>query len=336
MFQRFTFLIAALAILTLWPGHSSTAFGADLTLRCAHDQPPDGTAEIQWQAFKRMVEDRTNGRIAVTVIGGAQLGDEAQLVENLRIGSVDCAQAAAGNIGGHIPKAALLGIPYLIESNAHRLRLIEAGSPFFNAVADIISETDEFRILGFNTTAPRSVYNSRQPIRTPDDLKGMKIRVMTSDVQVESWKALGAVPTALPFAEVYTALQTGVVDAAENSPMFLWLMKHYEAIEYYSLTNHMMPLAFMMLSDQAYRKVPDDLKNIVLDAGAEAAAVGRDYAAKAEEKFFMQVKDAGIKVNEVDSAPFVARVAHLHDGWFADQNASDLLKIIRDEAKKAR
>ena len=312
--------------------NATPAPAAEITLRCAHDQAKDGFYEIIWQTFKTLVEPTSGGRIEVKIFGGAQLGDEAQLLENMKIGTVDCAGSSVGNIGGHIPAAGLLGVPYIIQNDAHRMRVVDGKGRFFKALSEVVKATGNFRALGMTTAGVRSVYNKKRPIMTPDDLKGLKIRVMTSDTQVKSWKALGAVPTAMAFAEVYTGLLTGAVDAAENSPMFLWNMKHYEGIKYYSLTAHMVATGVTMISEKAYQKLPEDLREIVMAAGDKATEVGRFYDEEANKGFMRKVIAAGIKVNEVDTGPFVAKTAHLHDQFAKDLKAEGLLKVLREEA----
>ena len=324
--------IAALVLLSL---SSVSALAADFTLRCAHDQAKDGFYEVIWQTFRNLVEPLSGGRIEVKVIGGGQLGDEAQLLENMKIGTVDCAGSSVGNIGGHIPKAGLLGVPYIIQNANHRERIVDSDGRFFAALASVVGESGDWRALGMTTAGTRSVYNSVRPVNTPEDLDGLKIRVMTSDTQVKSWKALGAVPTAMAFSEVYTGLMTKTIDAAENSPMFLWNMKHFEGIKYFSLTNHMVATGITMMSEKTYQKLPADLQAIVLAAGAKATEVGRFYDQKANERFMNQVLDAGIMVNEVDTAPFVAKTAHLHDEFARNLGAEDLLQVLREEARAA-
>jgi TRAP-type transport system periplasmic protein len=272
----------------------------------------------------------------VTVTGGAQLGDEAQLLENMRIGTVDCAGASVGQISGHIPALGLLSVPYIIEGDAHRERIVDDAGPVFQKVAEIVADTGEYRALGMTTAGVRSVYTNVGPIETPEDLAGLKIRTMTSDVQVRSWEALGALPTALPFADVYSALRTGVIDGAENSPMFLWNMQHYEGAQYFSLTQHMVATGVTMLSERAYQRLPEDLRDIVMAAGAEATRVGRFYDEAANRLFMDRVIEAGVQVNEVDLAPFVERVRPLHDEFAAQLGAEDLLALIREEVEAAR
>jgi tripartite ATP-independent transporter DctP family solute receptor len=330
------FILGGIAAAALVAANTTPAPAAEITLRCAHDHNKEGFYEIIWQTFKSLVEPLSSGRIEVKIFGGAQLGDEAQLLENMKIGTVDCAGSSVGNIGGHIPKAGLLGVPYIIQNDKHRLRVVDGKGNFFKALSDVVKETGNFRALGMTTAGVRSVYNSKRPIVTPDDLKGMKIRVMTSETQVKSWKALGAVPTAMAFSEVYTGLMTGAVDAAENSPMFLWTMKHFEGVKYYSITAHMVATGVTMISEKAYQKLPEDLRAIVMAAGDTATAVGRFYDEQANKGFMRKVLAAGIKVNEVDTAPFVAKTASLHDYFAKSLNAEGLLKVLRAEAMAAK
>jgi tripartite ATP-independent transporter DctP family solute receptor len=330
------FILGGIAAAALVAANTTPAPAADITLRCAHDHNKEGFYEIIWQTFKSLVEPLSSGRIEVKIFGGAQLGDEAQLLENMKIGTVDCAGSSVGNIGGHIPKAGLLGVPYIIQNDKHRMRVVDGKGKFFKALSDVVKETGNFRALGMTTAGVRSVYNSKRPIITPDDLKGMKIRVMTSDTQVKSWKALGAVPTAMAFSEVYTGLMTGAVDAAENSPMFLWTMKHFEGVKYYSITAHMVATGVTMISEKAYQKLPEDLRAIVMAAGDTATAVGRFYDEQSNKVFMRKVIAAGIKVNEVDTAPFVAKTASLHDQFAKSLHAEGLLKVLRAEAMAAK
>lgn len=325
-------LLGGAAALSFTAVGAGTVPAAEITLRCAHDQPKDGFYEVIWQSFKSLVEPLSSGRIEVKIFGSAQLGDEAQLVENLKIGTVDCAGASVGNIGGHIPKASLLGVPYIIQNDRHRQRIVDGDGKFFKALAKVVADTGDFMALGMTTAGVRSVYNSRRPVKTPEDLEGLKLRTMTSDTQVKSWKALGAVPTAMAFAEVYTGLMTKAIDGAENSPMFLWNMKHFEGVKYYSLTNHMVATGVTMLSMRAYKKLPEDLRAIVLEAGAKATDVGRYYDEAANKEFMKKIVKAGVQVNEVDTGPFVAKVATLQDDIAKSLGAQELLKLIRDEA----
>ena len=331
--------IGAAALVGFALAGPAPAAAAEVELTCAHDQPvtkgAEGYKEIQWQYFKKTVEAKSNGRIAVKVVGASQLGDAPQLVENMKIGTVDCTDTSAATGGPFIPAISILSVPYVIENLAHRERLVDVNGPMFAAVKKLVNDKLDATIVGTWHSGVRSVYHRTKPIRTPADLAGVKIRTMQSKAQVSSWKALGAAPTAIAFVEVYAALQAGVVDAAENSPMFLWSMKHYEAIKYYSLTGHLMNIGWAMISNRALAKIPADLRDMVIEAGRDGAAVGRKYDIEIDAKFMKQVVDAGVIVNEVDTAPFVALALGVHDEMAKELGGEELLAIARAEGKKA-
>ena len=309
-----------------------------MELTCAHDQPVtagnEGYKEIQWQHFKKTVEAKSNGRIAVKVVGASQLGEAPQLMENIKIGTVDCTDTSAATGGPFIPAISILSVPYVIENLEHRERLVDVNGPMFAAVKKLVNDAFDATIVGTWHSGVRSIYHRTKQIKTPEDLNGVKVRTMQSKAQVSSWKALGAAPTAIAFAEVYAALQAGVVDAAENSPMFLWSMKHFEAVKYYSLTKHLMNVGWAMISNRALAKIPADLRAMVLEAGRDGAAAGRKYDIEVDAKFMKQIKAAGVIVNDVDTAPFVALARGVHDEMAKDLGGEELLAIARAEAKK--
>ena len=330
--------VGAMGALALALAAPAAAAAADVELTCAHDQPVaagnEGYKEIQWQQFKKTVEANSNGRIAVEVIGAGQLGDVPQLIENMKIGTVDCTDISAATGGPFIPEISILSVPYVVENLKHRERLVDVGGPMFAAVKQLVNDKLDATIVGTQHSGMRSIYHRTKPINTPEDLKGVKVRTMQSKAQVSSWKALGAAPTAIAFAEVYAALQAGVVDAAENSPMFLWGMKHFEAIKYYSLTKHLMNTGWAMISNRALDRIPDDLRDMVIEAGRDAAAAGRAYDIEVDARFMQQIKDSGVIVNDVDTAPFVALARGVHDEMAMELGGEALLAIARAEAEK--
>ena len=319
---------------------ASPAKAADVKLVCAHDQPTtpgsEGQREVAWQTFKKEVEAGSKGRIEVQVIGAAQLGDMPQILQNLKLGTVDCTSIDAATSGPFIPPFGFVGTPYLIENQTHSELLVDPKRPFFKAMTDLVNTYLNAVAIGAESYSPRSVYNSKRPITKPEDLVGLKLRTMQSPVQVKAWQALGAAPTPVAFAEVYSALQSGVIDGAENQPMFLWNMKHYETVKYYSLTNHMINIGVLTISTRGMNKVPADLRQLIMEVGQKAGDKGRKYTWDTDAEFLERVKKAGIIVNEPDIAPFVAKLAAVQDDLAKEFKAENLLKIIREEAVVAR
>ncbi len=309
---------------------------ADVTLTCAHDQPvtegAEGQREIELQAFKKYVEENSNGRISVKVIGAGQLGDMPQIYENLRLGTVDCTGFDAATAGPFVPEYSFVGAPLVVQSKQHADLLSDPDRPYFQAMADLLRERMNVVAIGAFSVPPRNVYSNKRPITKPEDLKGLRFRTMQSPIQLQSWEILGAAPVAVAFQELYSALQTGVVDAAENPAFLVWGTKQYETIEFYSLTQHQINTGMVVVTERALNKVPEDLRQVVIDAGPVAAAAGTKYVWDSNEKYIELLKGAGIKVVEVDNRPFVEKIAPLHDQLAEEYNAEHLLNIIREEA----
>ena len=313
-----------------------TTEAAEVTLTCAHDQPvtagAEGQREIELQAFRTYIEENSNGRIEVKVIGAGQLGDMPQIYENLRLGTVDCSGFDAATAGPFVPEYSFVGAPLVVQSKAHADLLSDPDGPYFKAMAKLLYDRMKVVAIGAFSVPPRNVYSNKRPITKPEDLQGLKFRTMQSPIQLQSWEILGAAPVAVAFQELYSALQTGVVDAAENPAFLVWGTKQYETIEYYSLTQHQINTGMVVVTEHALNKVPEDLRQVVLDAGPVAAAAGTKYVWDSNEEYIELLKGAGIKVVEVDNRPFVEKIAPLHDQLAEEYEAEHLLEIIRAEA----
>jgi tripartite ATP-independent transporter DctP family solute receptor len=309
---------------------------AEVTLVCAHDHPTtkgaEGQREIELQTFKKYVEEHSNGRIAVKVIGAGQLGDMPEIYENLRLGTVDCSGFDAATAGPFIKEYSFVGAPLVIQSKKHADLLSDPNRPYFKTIAKLMRDRMKVVAIGAFSVPPRNIYSNKRPVTKPEDLKGLKFRTMQSKIQLRSWEALGAAPMAVAFQELYGALQTGVVDAAENPAFLVWGTKQYETIDYYSLTRHQINTGMVVVTESGLNKVPKDLRQVVIDAGPVAAAAGTKYVWDSNEKFIDLLKGAGIKVVEVDNKPFVDKIAPLHDELAKEFGAEGLLKIIREEA----
>lgn len=335
MKRRVTIYLFAVPLILGISGEGWPAQQPQFVFRAGHDQTTDASYHQLEIKFAELVAARTNGRVRVDVYPAAQLGSELEMAEGLRLGTIDFSASSVGNITPLLPKAGLLGVGYLIRDKTHRDRLVDNRSAFYKRLAQVMEESGVgIKLLGLTTAGVRSLYTTKRPVRTPDDLKGMKVRTMTSDIQVQMWKAMGAIPTPIAFAEVYTALQSGVIDGAENAPVFYYTMKHHEPAKYYALTEHMIATGLFMMSMKAYDKLPPDLREIIIQAGAEASEFERVMDEKLNEENLKKLIAAGVKINEVDKDAFIKRVAPLQDRIAKDIGATDLLDLIRKAAQQ--
>ena len=189
------------------------------------------------------------------------------------------------------------------------------------------------KVIGFYGGAMRSVYVRTGPVRTPDDLKGLKLRVMNNPIESRIWKALGAIPTPMNFAEVYSALQTGVIDGGETIPSVMETSKLYQPAKFVSLTEHQFTFAPLVISEKRFASLPPDLQKIVLDAGREASAVERKQETSDNIAAVNRVRTLGANIVQPDKVKFQAAVASIHDDVARELKVTDLLQIIREDAR---
>ena len=225
-----TRITAALAAILL-------AFGAsaqDFRLRAGHDQPLGSMYDEGHQMFKKLVEERSKGRIRVDIFPAAQLGSEVAMVEGLRLGSIDVICANAPNAAAFIPELGLFSVAYLFKDLAHFERVVN-DQKFVQRMENLVAGKNlGIKLVGFYAAGVRNIYSRKGSVGGPDDLKGVKIRVQNNPVEVKVWKTFGAIPTPMNFGEVYQALQSGVLDAAENGLAVIESNKHYEAAKFVS------------------------------------------------------------------------------------------------------
>jgi tripartite ATP-independent transporter DctP family solute receptor len=329
-------MMAALASFVLL-GVGPTLAAPEFSLRAAHDGAPGNQYDLLLHRFADLVKERTNGRVEIKIFPNAQLGNELELAQGLRLGSIDFSTSSVGNIPPLIPKAGLLGLPYLIQSKVHRELLAATDGKFYTTFAKMVEDTNVgIKLLGLATAGVRNLFNSVRPVRNPDDLKGLKIRVMTSDIQVKSWKAFGAVPTPLPYSEVYTALVSGVVDGAEGAAHHYFQQKFNEGAKYFSLTEHMVAMGLFMMSQKTFDKLPPDVQDVIIKAGSEASVYERQVDDEMNTKFLAQMQEKGSTLVKVDKSGFIKRALPLHDEIAKGLGADDLLAIVREEAERAK
>jgi len=225
--------------------------------------------------FVERVKELTHGRVAIQYYPAGALGmNERAFAEQLQAGTLDLAHLATGSFSTMVPELGFFGLFYANRSPAHFYRI--TSSPI-GKFMEKKSEEKGVKILGWYVCAMRSIFLTDKPIYTPEDLKGVKVRVMEDEMMINSFKALGASPVPLAYGEVYTALQTGVIDAAENHPTVYIGQKFYEPAPYYSLTEHMGCPCMVAISVKTWSKLDKEAQDAILQAEQEASAWLRGY-----------------------------------------------------------
>jgi tripartite ATP-independent transporter DctP family solute receptor len=286
-----------------------------MTMTFGSSQPPKGGFMGEMAPnFAKYLEEESKGAIKVTVHhSGSLSSNERELLEMAQAGTVDFAMGATTYILGWSPSMKIFDLPYLFEGVDHFKKVTrgEVGKVLEAECAD-----DGVILLGQIIPGFRSIFTAKKPIKTIDDLKNLKIRSMESPVYIEMFKALGMLPTPMPSSELYTALQTGVVDAGENDPASVVSWGWIDVIKYYMLDTHTLSSNALIMSKKKYDTLSPDLQQAVRKASERAVDYQLDYIVGAWADSMKKIRDKGITVIELkDLSPFQNRVNFIVDQY---------------------
>ncbi|WP_324023352.1 TRAP transporter substrate-binding protein [Maribacter sp. BPC-D8] len=282
------------------------------------------------KAMVKMGEDlleRSGGKLKLEIYPSQQLGTERECLELLQIGSLDMTKVSVGVLENFAPKMKVLGLPFLFRDRQHSFDVLDG--PIGEM---LLNEGEKYWLkgLGYYDAGSRSFYTMNKPIEKPDDLIGEKIRVMESATAVNMVKALGGSPTPISWGELYTSLQQGVVDGAENNPPSFYLSRHYEVCKYYSLDEHTVLPDVLLIGTYVYDKLNEQEKKWLNESVKESVKYQRILWAEAEEEALREVQKAGVKIIRPDKTLFAEKVQSIFDGYKEDEEMYSLIKQIQE------
>lgn len=289
----------------------SAASDEPIVLRLADNQPEGYPTVIGDLEFARLVEERSNGRIRIEVYHGGQLGDEKSAIEQVQFGGIDFTRVSISPLSNFNPALNALQMPYLYRNSDHMWKVLngEIGEYFLNSLTE-----SGFVGLSWQDSGARNFYNSVKPIYTVDDLKGMKIRVQESTLMMGMVSALGAVPTPMPYGDVYSALQTKVIEGAENNWPSYDTSSHFEVAKYYSIDEHTRVPEIIIASKISMDKLSEADQELIKQAAKDSTPVQVAAWAAKEKVSEDKVRAAGSQINYVnDPAEFSARMGSLYE-----------------------
>ena len=300
-------LLAVVLILVLGIGMNTAEAQAPkkIVLKIAHVVDPSHHYELAAKEFKKKVEEKTKGQVVVETYPNSQLGNERAILEGLQMGSIQMGIITSGALSGFVPEFAILDMGYLFKDEAEAMKILNGpiGQEFSQKMLKV-----GIRDIGTLKYSYRSVY-ANKAINTPADLKGMKIRTMENPAHMAIFKALGASPTPMAYGELYTAIQQKVVDGAENLPDLYFNSKHFEVAKVYSLTNHVFCIVKWMISEETYKKLPADVRTIVMDCAKEALKWENEVSIPQQMSGALgKLEKGGVKIVRPDIQPFRAIV----------------------------
>lgn len=275
--------------------------------------------------FAEAVKARSGGRIEVQVAPSAQLGDDAAMVTALRTGALDLSANSQGAVANAVPEYAAFGMPFLFASPAAAFKLLDG--PLGKELADRSADKG-LVLLGTWDNGIRQMTNGKRPIHKPEDLKGLKMRVPPDATLVDIMKALGAESQQIKFAELYVALQQGVVDGQENPLVNFHASKLYEVQKHLAMTNHQFQMTPFLMSKRSWDRLSDADRKLIQEAAAEATALQRRLSAEADEKLLAELKAKGVQVTTPDKAAFAKATTEVVAKWEAGPIGAYVKKVV--------
>lgn len=276
--------------------------------------------------FAKEITDKTGGRINVKPYHGGVLGSQPDAIEQTRNGALDFANFSMGPMGPIIPATNILSLPFLFKGEAHMHRVMDG--PVGQKLSDAMSEKGLVSV-GWYDAGSRSFYNSKKPIMTPDDLKGMKIRVMNNELYVQMVGEMGGNATPMAFAEVFQSLKTGVIDGAENNYPSFESTNHFEVAKYYSITEHLIIPECICIAKASWDKLSKEDQAIVREAGKNSSALQRKLWAERSIASRKKVEASGVKVNDVQNKQaFQDAMKPVYDAFI--KKNPDLAALIKE------
>ncbi len=281
------------------------------------------------EAFMADVTEATGGDIKGKVFHSGVLGSQPDAIEQLRLGIIDFGVFSLGPMGQAVPATNVVSLPFIFKSVPQMYELMDGAGG--EALGKALEEKG-IVALGYYDAGARSFYNSIKPINTPDDVAGMKVRVMNNDLFVGMIEAMGGNATPMAFAEVYQSIKTGVVDGAENNPPSYESTSHFEVAQYYSMSQHLIIPECLCMAKKTFDSLTADQQAAVREAGRKSTELQRELWQKREMASMEIVKSGGVTVNEIaDKSAFQAAMAPVYDSFLAaNPEMTDLVNLFRN------
>ncbi len=323
---KYSFILAFILIFIIY----SCTDNKVTYLKLSHGLPVDHPVHKAMEVMSKRLFELSDGKMQIKIYPSGQLGSEQQNVELLQIGSLAMTKVSAAVLEGFAEEYKVLGLPYIFTSKRHYYSVCDG-----DIGKEILLSTQKkwLRGLCFYDAGSRSFYSTKKMIKTPSDLNGMKIRVMKSNTAMEMVKALGGSPTPLSWGELYTALQSGVVDGAENNPPTFYASHHFEVCKKYSLDEHASIPDVLVMSKVVWDKLSKHEQKWLQQAADESVIEERKLWAAAEQHALKEIKKAGVEVFKPDKKLFSDKVQHIYDSYKNNKNIYGFIKRIQESGK---
>lgn len=288
-----------------------------VVLRLGHGLDSSHPVHEGMVRMAELVSEKSDGQMRINIYPNEQLGTERETLELLQIGSLDITKVSAAVMEGFTPEFSIFSVPFLFVNDAHMYEVLDGP-----VGEHVLEAARPYRLVGlcYYDAGSRSFYTTDRPIRSPEDLEGLSIRVQESASAVRMVNTLGGSATPISWGELYTALQQGVVDGAENNPPSFYLSRHYEVSNYYSLNEHTAVPDILLISSNTWNNVlNEEQREIVREAARESVPYQRKLWEEASREALEAVKEAGVEIIHPDREPFMEASEPFYERMKAEQ-----------------
>ncbi|MDW3212008.1 MAG: TRAP transporter substrate-binding protein [Reichenbachiella sp.] len=317
-------LLRLLIIMALPVVMSCQSSSNQRALKLAHGLNESHPVHVGLMEMGRLLSEISGGQMTMDIYANGQLGQERDLMELLQIGSLDMTKVSAGSMENFVPEFKVLTLPYLFSDSTHTWNVLQG-----EIGENLLSKGDQYRLRGlcFYDAGSRSFYSKEAPINSPKNLEGLKVRVMNSQSAFNMVNALGGSPTPVSFGELYTALQQGVVDAAENNAPSFYTSRHYEICKHYSIDQHTTVPDVLIVSTYLWDKLNEQERKWLQQAADQSVEYQKQVWASSVQESLAAVQKAGVKIYHPEKGPFQEKVAKLYDEF---KSQPEMYQLIQD------
>jgi tripartite ATP-independent transporter DctP family solute receptor len=319
--QKIKFITLLLAIVMVGCSEANKV----KTIKIAHGLDVNHSVHKAMVELGKDLEKRSGGKMKLQIYPSQQLGSERECLELLQIGSLDMTKVSVGVMENFAPKMKVFGVPFLFRDRQHSFDVLDS-----TIGKEILDDGEQYWLKGlaYYDAGSRSFYTKDKPINSPSDLKGLKVRVMESVTAIDMVKALGGSATPISWGELYTSLQQGVVDGAENNPPSFYLSRHYEVCKYYSLDEHTVLPDVLVIGTETWNKLTKQEQEWLQASVDKSVVYQRKLWLEAEEEALREVEKAGVTIIRPDKTLFQSKVKSIYEGYKNDPVISRLIKQI--------
>lgn len=321
-------LMKALVMAAALSVMATAAQAEKIILKFGHVGKPGSLFSMSVDEFAKRANAKLGDKAEIQVFGSSQLGKDKELLQKLKLGQITFSLPSSV-MSSVSDTFGVFEMPYIIKDRGHMKRVQASLGDTFQAAA----KSKGYRILAYWENGFRNITNNIRPINKPSDLAGIKLRTPKGAWRVKMFKLYGANPTPMAFSDVFTALKTGVIDGQENPYAQIWSAKFQEVQKYLSVTGHVYTPAYVLVSDENFSKLPEDVQKIVTQTAQETQAYVYDLAAKLETDLLGKLKAGGIAVNQADKDAFIAASKPIYEEFSSSvDGGADLIAKVQAEA----